>query len=361
VVASPDDAVALVPELPYWFDEPLAIRSQIPVMMLCRLARGEVTVALSGDGGDELFGGYPGYYIVRAVDRATAGWSPMSRRALAATVDGLVGGVAALHRLVPAARRPELWANRVKQVTAVVRAGGGISELYAQLYSTTAGPLPLIGATDEHPMRWQAPRHREVVTDPIDRMGYFALLGTLADGTLAKLDRASMAHSLEVRVPFLDHRVVEYAWRLPPALKYCNRGGSKHLLRRLLYRHVPPELVDRPKQGFSSPLPVWLRGPLREWADDLLDERQLREEGLFEPAAVRACWNQHLAVASDYWQLLWNVLMFRQWRSYWEADHDRRQAETTPHVGLLLARPAPGLSGPPSAARQEHAPPGQAA
>jgi asparagine synthetase B (glutamine-hydrolysing) len=116
--------------------------------------------------------------------------------------------------------RPELLANKVKQITGVVRSGGGISELYAQLYSATAGPPPLIGAADEHPMRWQAPQHRDVVADPIDRMGYFALLGTLVDGTLAKWDRASMAYSLEVRVPFLDHRVVEYAWRLPPSLKY---------------------------------------------------------------------------------------------------------------------------------------------
>jgi asparagine synthase (glutamine-hydrolysing) len=293
-------------------------------MMLSRLARREATVALSGDGGDELFGGYPGYYIVRAVHRATAGLSPTLRRLAAGTVDGLVAGVTALHGSVPAAHRPGLLANRVKQITAVVRAGGGISELYAQLNSTTAGPLPLIGATDEHPMRWQAPQHRDIVIDPIDRMGYFALLGTLVDGTLAKWDRASMAHSLEVRVPFLDHRVVECAWRLPPALKYCNQAGSKHLLRRLLYRHAPPELVDRPKKGFSSPLPVWLRGPLREWAEELLDERQLKEEGLFEPTAVRECWNQHLAAASDHWQLLWNVLMFRQWRSYWESDHDRQ-------------------------------------
>lgn len=320
VVVSCDDALALVSELPYWFDEPLAIRSQFPVMILCRLARREVTVALSGDGGDELFGGYPVYYIVRAVHRATAGLSPTLRRLAAATVDGLVGGVTALHGIIPAARRPGLLANRVKQITAVVRAGGGISELYAQLYIATAAPPPLIGAADEHPMRWQAPQHRDVVADPIDRMGYFALLGTLVDGTLAKVDRASMAHSLEVRVPFLDHRVVEYAWRLPPALKYCNQAGSKHLLRRLLYRRVPPELVDRPKKGFSSPLPVWLRGPLREWAEELLDERQLTEEGLFEPTAVREYWKQHLAAASDYWQLLWNVLVFRQWRSYWEPD-----------------------------------------
>jgi asparagine synthase (glutamine-hydrolysing) len=359
VVASPDDAAALVPELPYWFDEPLAIRSQIPVMMLCRLARREVTVALSGDGGDELFGGYPGYYLVRAVHRATAGLSPTSRQLVAAAVDGLVGGATALHRIIPAARRPELWANRVKQVTSVVRGGGGISELYAQLYSTTAGPLPLIGATVEHPMRWQAPRHRDVVIDPIDRMGYFALLGTLVDGTLAKLDRASMAHSLEVRVPFLDHRVVEYAWRLPPALKYCDRAGSKHLLRRLLYRHVPPQLVDRPKKGFSSPLPVWLRGPLREWAEELLDERQLKEEGLFEPTAVRECWNQHLAVASDYWQLLWNILMFRQWHSYWESDYDRQHhPQRSRDVGLLLGRYTRQASGPRAAPWKERAPAG---
>jgi asparagine synthase (glutamine-hydrolysing) len=323
VMVTSEDARELVPDLPYWFDEPLAIRSQIPVMMVSRLARSEVTVALSGDGGDELFGGYPGYYIVRAVDRATTRLSPPLRRLAAGTVDGLLAGVTTLHGVIPAARRPGLLANRVKQITAVMRAGGGISDYYAQLYNTTAGPLPLVGAADEHPMRWQEPRHRDVVTDPIDRMGYYALLGTLIDGTLAKVDRASMAYSLEVRVPFLDHRVVEYAWRLPPAVKYSNKAGSKHLLRQLLYRHVPAELVDRPKKGFSSPLPVWLRGPLREWAEDLLEERRLKEEGIFEPTAVREYWSQHLAAASDYWQLLWNVLVFRQWHSYWESDHDR--------------------------------------
>jgi len=329
-VATADDARTLVPEIPYWFDEPLAIRSQIPVMLVSRLARRDVTVALSGDGGDELFGGYPGYYIVRAVNRMTAGMSPMLRRAFAGTVDGLVDGISALHSKLPAARRPELLANRVKQATTVVRAGGGIDRLYAQLYSATAGALPVLGASDEHPMRWQCFRHRDVVGDAIDRQGYFALLGTLIDGTLAKVDRASMAHSLEVRVPFLDHRVVEYAWRLPPAIKYCDKAGSKFLLRSLLYKHVPPELVDRPKKGFSSPLPEWLRGPLRDWAEDLLDERQLREEGLFDAAAIRTCWNAHLAASSDYWILLWNVLVFRQWRSFWESDRPCVHAPTFP-------------------------------
>ena len=161
----------------------------------------------------------------------------------------------ALHGIIPSARRPELFANRVKQATTVVRAGGGISELYAQLYSTTAGPLPLIGAADEHPMRWQAPQHRDIVTDPIDRMGYFALLGTLVDGTLAKVDRASMAHSLEVRVPFLDHRVVEYAWRLPPALKYAQTGGQQAPV-------APPRIPPRAARAHRS-----------------------SEEGLFQPAS----------------------------------------------------------------------------
>ena len=222
-----------------------------------------------------------------------------------------------------------------------------------------AAQVPLVGVAAEHPMRWQAPEHRDVVTDPIDRMGYFALLGTLVDGTLAKWDRASMAYGLEVRVPFLDHRVVEFAWRLPPALKYRNQAGSKHLLRRLLYRHVPPELVDRPKKGFSSPLPVWLRGPLREWAEGLLDERHLKEEGIFEPTAVRECWNQHLAAAGDHWQLLWNVLMFQQWRSYWESDHDRHhRPQASAEVELLLARHAKGIRGPWPASRDEPGRPG---
>jgi len=323
LVVTSDDALALVPELPYWFDEPLSIRSQIPIMMLCRMARREVTVALSGDGGDELFGGYPGYYIVRAIDRATAGLSPTLRRLTAGTLEGLISGVSALHGIIPAAHRPGMLANKLKQATAVMRCGGGISELYAQLYSTTAGAPPLVETAAEYPMRWQSPLHRDIVADVIDRMGYFALLGTLVDGTLAKVDRASMAQGLEVRVPILDHRVVEYAWRLPPALKCTNASGSKPLLRRLLHRYVPAALVDRPKKGFSSPLPEWLRGPLREWAEELLDERHLEEEGLFEPTAVRRCWNQHLSAASDHSQLLWNILMFRQWRSYWESDRER--------------------------------------
>jgi asparagine synthase (glutamine-hydrolysing) len=257
------------------------------------------------------------------------------RRMAAGSVDGLLAGATALHRMIPAAHRPGMLTNKLKQATAIVRAGGGISELYAQLYATTAGEPPVLGIGDEHAMRWQAIAHRNVVSDPIDRMGYFALLGCFVDGTLAKVDRASMAQSLEVRVPMLDHRVVEYAWRLPPALKCSNQFGSKPLLRRLLYRYVPRELVDRPKKGFGSPLPVWLRGPLRGWAEELLDERSLREEGLFDSKAIRGYWNEHLAAANDHSQLLWNVLMFRQWRGYWEADRGSGAAAAQPSANAL--------------------------
>ncbi len=313
VVVSPEDALALVPKLPYWFDEPLLVRSQIPAMLVSALARREVTVALCGDGADELFGGYPGYFLVHAIYRATSGLPQCLRRLAANALDGLIAAGAALARR---AHRPGWPLNQARQITAVVRAGGGIPELYVQLYSATAGPLPLADKAGEHPLLWQRPRHLDAVDHPITRMGYFALLGTLVDRTLAKVDRASMAYGLEVRVPFLDHHIVEYAWRLPPALKYAS-PGKKPLLRRPLYRYLPPELVDRPKKGFSCPLPVWLRGPLREWAEALLDERQLREEGLFDPVLVRQCWNQHLAGSANYWQLLWSILMFRQWQSYW--------------------------------------------
>ena len=306
------DDFGLVDTLARLYDEPYADSSAIPTYRVCQLARKHVTVALSGDGGDELFGGYPGYYIVRAVHRATAGMAPMSRRALAATVDGLVGGVAALHRLVPAARRPELWANRVKQVTAVVRAGGGISELYAQLYSTTAGPLPLIGATDEYPMRWQAPRHRDVVADPIDRMGYFALLGTLADGTLAKLDRASMAHSLEVRVPFLAHTFVDWAATVPVGLKLRGVTG-KYLVRRAIEPWLPAGALDRPKQGFALPLSAWVRDDLGRYAERVWDDSGASRDGPLEPAAVRALFAEHRTGRADRSQMLFAVAMFSLW------------------------------------------------
>jgi asparagine synthase (glutamine-hydrolysing) len=138
-----------------------------------------------------------------------------------------------------------------------------------------------------------------------------------------------MSVSLEVRVLLLDHRVVEYAWRLPPELKYARRRENKRLLRRLLYRYVPRELVDRPKKGFSSPVGLWLCGPLRPWAEELLDERRMRDDGFFDSVRVHACWREHLQGTSDHWRLLWGILMFEQWRRYWAIKPAKRGAEVT--------------------------------
>ena len=293
---------------------------QIPAMMVSRLARRDVTVALSGDGGDELFGGYPGYTIVQRGARGHAGLPPPLRRRVAAPGRRLDR---ADHRpstaIIPQAHRPGLLANqcpadhrrpaRRRRHQRVLRRALQCRRRASATQGRVSGRSTRCAG--------RRPEHRDVVTDPIDRMGYFALLGTLVDGSLAKGDRASMACSLEVRVPFLDHRVVEFAWRLPPALKYRSAAGSKRLLRQLLYRYVPGELVDRPKKGFSSPLArlaAWPaarvgRGPARRAAAG--PGRPLRSR------CVRACWSQHLRPPQDHRQLLWSVLMFRQWRGRW--------------------------------------------
>ena len=261
LVVSSEDALALVPQLPYWFDEPLSIRSQIPIMMLCQLARRDVTVALSGDAGDELFGGYPGYYVVRAIHRATAGLSPAMRRLVASTADGLIGGAGALHRFIPGRAPAGTLGQQIE--------AGHCDRSSGRWYQRTLCP-----AVCHHGRRAPARRRNGRTSDALavvrapgrcrrpDRPhGLLRAARYFRRRDAGQSDRASMASSLEVRVPMLDHRVVEYAWRLPAALKSSNRAGSKPLLRQLLYRHVPRELVDRPKRGFSSALPVWMRWP----------------------------------------------------------------------------------------------------
>ena len=314
---APADALALVPQLAQAFDEPMSSRSQIPTMLVSALARRQVTVALSGDGGDELFGGYRKYYRMAALVRAMGALPRSVRHAGADAVDAALAGMELLHGVLPAAWRPRWSLNRVAQFTAAVRANGDFNAIYGETRNAALAPSDLLLGTAERRLRWDAPQHALVVSDVMERMGYFDFLTLLVDGILTKVDRASMAYGLEVRVPLLDHRVVEYAWRLPLSLKYGRRSENKRLLRRLLYRYVPRPLVDRPKKGFSSPIGLWLSGPLRPWAEELLDERRMKESGFFDSVRVHACWKEHLRGTSDHWRLLWGILMFEQWRRTW--------------------------------------------
>ncbi len=312
---TPQDALDVVPQLPAMFDEPFADSSQIPTYLVSKLARGKVTVSLSGDGGDELFAGYNRYFwgvgLRRWMNRI-----PYSARCAAASLlranDAWFGK--ALERAMPLLpARLQLQNPRNKSaILADMLAARTDDERYRYLVSHWRDPAAVVLGGSEPPTVLTDPGRRAALADPLERMMYADLVTYLPDDILAKVDRASMAVSLEARVPLLDHRVVEFAWRIPMTQKVRN-GQGKWLLRQVLYRYVPKELIERPKMGFGVPIEHWLRGPLRDWAEALLDERRLREEGYFDPAPIRAMWEGHLAGRLNEHYRLWDVLMFQAW------------------------------------------------
>ncbi len=318
---SGDDALQVIPRLPDMFDEPLADPSQIPTFLVSELARRHVTVALSGDGGDELFGGYNRYRYGAALSRRL-GRVPGPIRAIAAGSLSAVGpnawdrlaGVAT--QFLPARSRPRLVGERLHKLARLLRADGSAGR-YRTLMSAWDRPSDLVpGATelsDELDQLLGAPQPAALE----DRMMLADQRGYLADDLLAKVDRASMAASLEARVPLLDHRVVAFAWRLPMHQKIRD-GEGKWLLRQVLYRRVPKSLVDRPKTGFSVPLYDWLRGPLRGWAEELLAPSALADGGVLEPAPIRRAWSDVQSGRSPNAIALWAVLMFQDWRRRWK-------------------------------------------
>jgi asparagine synthase (glutamine-hydrolysing) len=311
---TPEEARAVIPRLPELYDEPFADASQIPTFLVSELARRRVTVALSGDGGDEVFGGYNRYVAGTRLWRRLGGVPLPIRRGAAGLAEAIpprmwdrVGSAA--DRLLPATRRGVVTGNRVHKLATVLDLGS-VDEMYGRLVSTWPDPGGLVLGGREPELPW-----REVEADlrhPADRMMLRDLLGYLPDDILAKVDRASMGASLEVRTPLLDHRVVEFAWRLPLRQK-IRSGESKWLLRRVLERHVPRPLFERPKAGFGVPIDAWLRGPLREWAEDLLSEERLAREGFFDPAPVRSALAEHLHGTRNRQYQLWTVLMFESW------------------------------------------------
>lgn len=318
---APNQALLLIPHLPEMYDEPLALSSQIPTFFLSEMTRRHVTVALSGDGGDELFAGYTRYFQAEPVFTAERerGRSfsriPRPARLLAASGIRALAPWAALGRLIPAPIRPRHVRDRFYKLAGVL-AEDGAGAYYRNLVSQWADPSRLVKGATEPSGPLDDPRIKEFVHDPIERMQYLDTVTYLPDAILTKVDRASMAVSLEVRVPLLDHRLVAFAWSLSPMMKAEGRAG-KRLLRRVLDRYIPRALVERPKMGFSVPIGAWLRGPLRDWAEPLLAEARLRAEGVLHPEPIRLAW-QELLAGRDWRQYpLWHVLMFLAWKERW--------------------------------------------
>ncbi len=304
----------VIPRLPQMYDEPFADSSQIPTHLVCQAARQQVTVALSGDAGDELFGGYNRHQwgprlwsrlgrwpfpVRQAISRGLAALPVHSWDGLASPL-GVVRPGEKLHKLARALHNTH-----------------SVDNLYRNLVCEWQDPAALV--LGEKGQRVQEPA--SLLDDPLPqavtkedalRMMFQDTLSYLPDDILCKVDRAAMACSLETRVPFLDHRVVELAWRLPLHMKVRANVG-KWALRQVLYQYVPRELIERPKAGFAIPVGPWLRGPLRPWAEELLAEQRLLAEGYLNPAPIRQAWTEHLSGRRDHTAKLWAVLMFQAW------------------------------------------------
>lgn len=319
------EAQAVITQLPAMYDEPFADSSQIPTHLVCRAARQHVTVALSGDAGDELFGGYNRYFWGPRI-WAKLAWLPYPvRQALGAAISSMpVAGWDVLSRplnsLLPGGKGILQAGDKAHKLAARLRGVRNLDDLYLSLLSEWQDPGQVVrgknGTNVVEPSSLLAdplPKGDLIgVADSPLRMMYRDSMTYLPDDILCKVDRAAMATSLETRVPFLDHRVAELAWRLPSHMKI--RGGQgKWALREVLHKHVPRALIDRPKAGFGIPVGQWLCGPLRPWAESLLDEKRLLAEGYFYPVPIRQKWAEHLKGQSDHTYSLWAVLMFQSW------------------------------------------------
>jgi asparagine synthase (glutamine-hydrolysing) len=305
-------AMDVIPLLPTMYDEPFADSSQIPTYLVSALARQHVTVSLSGDGGDELFGGYSRYVAAHAVwNRLSAVPAPM-RRLAARGITAISPQVwSNIFNALPCRRFKGMFGDKLHK-GARVMSSDSIDALYIGLVSHWTDPAYLVieGCEPATQLTGNAPDLRGL--GAIERMMALDLVSYLPDDVLTKVDRAAMSVSLETRVPLLDHRVVEFAWSLPMSLKLRD-GVGKWVLRQVLYRYVPQALLDRPKMGFGVPIDAWLRGPLRDWAEALIDASRLRREGFFRPDPIRQKWAEHLDGSRNWAYHLWDVLMFQAW------------------------------------------------
>ncbi len=318
-----DEALAVVPRLPAYYDEPFADSSQIPTYLVSALARRHVTVTLSGDGGDELFGGYDRYAMGSKVwmilRLAPYRWRRLARRMLQSFLGFNEDSQPTLPANRPASSRLGELQSKGGRMAALL-AAKQLEDFYFASFSHWQDPATVMEGYEESATILSGlPLFRDI-RGIAQRMMFFDTVFYLPDDILVKLDRASMAVGLESRVPLLDHHVVEFAARLPLSLK-IHGGRTKGVLREILQKYLPGELTGRPKMGFSVPLGNWLRGPLRDWAELLLGETRLRNEGFFKVGPIRRLWQAHLAGSAEAPYQLWDVLMFQAWWEYWRNGH----------------------------------------
>lgn len=312
------EALETIPNLPSYYDEPFSDPSQIPTFLVSKMARSHVTVCLSGDGGDELFAGYTRYLWTKSIwDKV--GWLPTCAKQVLASAISSVSTERwdsfynILEPLLPISAQQRQPGDKLHKLSDMLRQDN-ITEMYRDLMSYWKEPTSLVIDSNELPTAISASNWLANCPDIIHQMLYWDLELYLPNDNLVKVDRASMAVSLETRLPLLDHRVAEFAWRVPLSMK-VRKSQGKWLVRQLLGQYVPARLFERPKTGFSVPIGEWLRGPLRDWAEDLLSPDKLSEEGFFEPAVVRQTWLEHLSRKRNLQACLWAVLMFQAWHA----------------------------------------------
>ncbi|WAF74099.1 asparagine synthase (glutamine-hydrolyzing) [Aeromonas dhakensis] len=307
-----EDALAVVPKLADIYDEPFSDSSQIPTFLVSQIARQHVTVSLSGDAGDELFCGYNRYLLTARLWNKIDAIPILLRRILGVMLTIIpVKSWNSISKIFPMKAQINNFGDKLHKAAAVLTCRD-VEELYLGLVSHWQKPEEIVLGSKEPKTVLTDPERKAKFSDPILQMMAQDTLSYLPDDILVKVDRAAMAVSLETRVPFLDHEVLEHAWRLPKELK-LNEGQSKWCLRQILYRYVPKNLIERPKMGFAVPLDSWLRGPLREWAEDLIDEKRLLEEGFFNAGLVQKMWQEHLSGKRNWQYQLWDILMFQAW------------------------------------------------
>jgi len=313
---TPAEAMGVIPMLPSLYDEPFADSSQIPMLLVSQLARESVTVSLSGDGGDELFAGYHRYHYGKNIWEQTEKLPVPVRKGASLAINSLSPERwDAIMRIVgpavPSALKPHMTGDRLHKLAKVLPASSP-EQMYRKFVSEWENPVNVVLGAKEPMTNVTNPEQWSCLKDFVQRMTYLDIVSYLPDDILVKVDRASMGVSLEARVPFLDHRVVEFSATLPPSMK-TRDGQGKWLLRQLLYRHVPKALIERPKWGFGVPVEDWIRGPLLPWASSYLNEQSLRESGFFDPAPILKRWNEHLSGKRNWVYALWSVLMFQSW------------------------------------------------